>query len=191
LPFNSPDLRYARYFTQVSTDGVLSDAKILKYDGSPACTLAAGPTTAIFGFPFLENAGLTFWVDNYDPNSDTGDGMVGDPKTCSGMKFSSAIDYWFVKGDEQLVYTDSVHGAVSTLRVAKVTGGTLGAGQEIQTKIERKAWALLPNQEGMLFEIKSTAPDVDGIYYYKVGAVAGDGGVPGGDAAQPDASAGN
>jgi hypothetical protein len=194
LPFNSPDLRYGRYFDQVSTTVQgLTDSRILKYDMSAPCVLSASTTSAIFGFPFLENAGLTFWVDNYNQNSDTGDGMVGDPKDCSKKrKFSSAIDYWFVKNDEQLVYTDSVNNEVSTLKMAKIVAGDLGPEIILQTKIERKAWAVLPGQEAILFEIKSTSEAADGIYYYKVGAVAPtDGGAPASDAALPDASAGN
>jgi hypothetical protein len=193
LPFNSPDLRYARYVDgqSMAVQG-LTDSHILKYDGSPPCVLTSSLTSSIFGFPFLENAGLTFWVDNYDQNSDTGEGWVGDPKDCTSKKrrFSTAIDYWFVKGDEQLVYTDDVHNDVSTLRIAKIVNGDLGAGEQIQTKIERKAWALLPGQESILFEIKSTNIDVNGIYYYKVGAGggAGDAGTP---PAPADAGAGN
>ena len=199
LPFNSPDLRYGRYFVQASTtvQGI-TDSWILKYDMGVKCNLAPNPTSAIFGFPFLENAGLTFWVDNYNQNSDTGDGMLGDPADCSKKrKFSSAIDYWFVKNDDQMVYTDDVNNEVSTLRIAKVVNGDLGPGEVVQTKIERKAWALMSGQEAILFEIKSTSEPVDGIYYYKLGSGGGppaDGGLPDTtkpDAAQPDAAAGN
>jgi hypothetical protein len=171
LPFNSPDLRFGRYFSQESSVITgLNDAHILKYDGSPSCVLTASPTSAIFGFPFLENAGLTFWIDNYDQTNDTGDAMVASPVDCTSKKrkFASAVDYWFVKGDDQLVYTSDAVGAVSTLQVAKIVAGDLGAPTVLQTKIERKTWALLPNQEAVLYQINSGAAAVDGIYFMKL-----------------------
>jgi hypothetical protein len=171
LPFNSPDLRYGRYFSQTSSTVTgLTDARMMKYDGGSSCVLAVAPTASTFGFPFLENAGLTFWADNYDQNSDTGDGMVASPSDCTSKKrkFASAVDYWFVKGDDQLVYTADVAGDVSTLLVAKIVAGDLGPPTVLQTGIERKSWALLPNQEAVMYEIKSGSPSVDGVYFRKL-----------------------
>jgi hypothetical protein len=171
LPVNSPDLRFGRYFSAASSSiPGLTDSRILKYDQSPPCTLTASPTSVVFGAPFLDHAGLTFWTDNYDQNSDTGDGMLASPVDCAAKKrkFATAIDYWFVKGDDQLLYSDDVRGDVSTLRLSKIVGGDLAAPQVLQNQIERKGWAILPNQEAVLYEIRSGDSTVDGIYFLKL-----------------------
>ncbi|HEY0705413.1 MAG TPA: hypothetical protein VGG33_01360, partial [Polyangia bacterium] len=194
FPINSPDLRYGWWFqNQSMTLQGITDSRILKNDGTPGCTLTANPTAAVFGTPFLENAALTFWIENYNQETDTGDGWLASPADCTAKKrrFGTGVDFWFVKGDEQLVYTDSVtDGLTSTLRVSKVVNGDLGPATEVQKQIER-FFQLLPNQEGAIFQIKSgTSPMVDGIYYYKFGATAGtDGGVDAGADAGVDAAA--
>jgi hypothetical protein len=171
LPFNSPDLRYGRIFSLASTSVQgLTDAKIFKYDGSAACTLAPNPTSAIFGFPFLEHAALTFWADNYDQNSDSGDGMVASPSDCTSKrrKFATALDYWFIKGDDQLLYTDDVRGEVSTLRRSAIVAGDLALPETLQAGIERKSWAMLPNQAAVLYTLRGGNAATDGTYLLKL-----------------------
>ena len=52
------------------------------------------------------------------------------------------------------------------MRVAKIAGGELGAGEVIQRGIER-FFLMLPNQEGVVFRLASGSA-TDGIYYYKL-----------------------
>jgi hypothetical protein len=200
FPINSPDLRYGWYFQNQSTtlQGI-TDSRILKNDGTGTCTLTANPTASVFGAPFLETSALTFWVENYNQETDTGDGMLANPADCTAKKrkFASSVDFWFVKGDEQMVYSDEVKpdGLTSTLKVVKVVGGDLASPQVIQAQMER-FFQLLPNHEGVIFQIKSGSnATIDGIYYLKLGATAGtDGGADAGaDAADAavDAAAGN
>jgi hypothetical protein len=196
FPVNSVDLRYGWYFQMQSmTLQGITDSRILKNDGTGGCALTTATTASVFGSPFLENAALAFWIENYNADTDTGDGWLASPADCTTKKrkFGSGVDFWFIKGDEQMVLTDGVtDGVTSTLKVAKVANGDLGAPEEIQKQIER-FFQLLPNQEGVIFQIKSGSNEmVDGVYYYKLGGGGGnaDAGVDAGaDAA--DASAGN
>jgi hypothetical protein len=169
LPTNAPDLRHGWFFLNRALGMTpTTDSRVLHYDGTPGCTLSVAPTTTLFGAPFSDNSALSFWVDNYNVDSDTGDGMTASPTDCSSKKrrFALNIDYWFPKGDEQLVYTDDVTGTRSTLRVAKIVNGELGPGQVIQRQIDR-FFLLLPDQEGVVYRLASGSAD-DGVYYYKL-----------------------
>ena len=169
IPYHSPDLRYGRYFQTISmTIMGLTDSRILNYGSAARCNLTVNPTSTIFGAPFLDNAALTFWADNYDPNSQSAEGWVSSPEDCTTKKrkFATGIDQWFIRGDDQLVYTDGVQGEFSTLRVAKITAGDLGPGEIIQSGIPRQSWGLLPNQAAVLYQIRSSTEAADGIYYH-------------------------
>ncbi len=197
LPTYSPDQKAARYITKfadLGDDKIAFDHRILKADGT-GCTLLEAATGQVFGFPFLENASLTFWVDNYNPVSDTGDGMLASTTGTCGpkRKFSTGVDYWFVKGDEQLLYTDSVRGATSSMKLAKVISGGADLGPEtlIQEQIGRTSFGVLPQQEAILFQIDSTSDTANGIYYYKIGATAPTDGGAAEAGAPADAGRGN
>ncbi|HEY0714693.1 MAG TPA: hypothetical protein VGF45_18575 [Polyangia bacterium] len=198
FPVNSPDLKYGWYFqNQSMTLQGITDSRIIKNDGTGTCPLTTQATASLFGAPFLENSALTFWVENYNQETDTGDGMLASPADCTSKRrrFATGVDFWFIKGDEQMVYSDAVSpdALTSTLRVARVTNGDLGAPVDVQKQIER-FFQVLPNQEGLIYQIKSgSSPTVDGIYFYKIGAGAGaDGGVDAGaDAGVADAAPGN
>jgi hypothetical protein len=195
LPSNSPDLKHAWYFINRATGMTpTTDSRVLHYDGTAACTLAVTPNSTIFGAPFFDNSSLALWVDNYDPDSDTGEGMVASPTDCMSKKkrFAMKVDYWFTKGDDQLVYTDEVDESRSQLKIAKVVNGELGNGELIQKGIDR-FFQLLPQQEGAIFRIDSTSEAVNGIYYYKIGGTTTpttDGGAPADGAAPVDAPKG-
>ena len=88
--------------------------------------LTTATNSTLFGSPFLENAGLAFWVDNYNMDLDTGDGMTANQADCSNKKkFASNVDYWFLKGDNQIVYSDDVanDAATSTIKFATISNG--------------------------------------------------------------------
>lgn len=169
LPSNSFDLRYGAYYLSRAPAGAgATDARIVRNDRSAApCALTQSPNAAWFGAPFLENAALTFWTDNYDANTQTGDGMLASPTDCVSKKrkFASGIDYWFARRSEALVYTDDVAGSRSTLRFARVTadGSDLGPGEVVQAGIER-TFALLPGLRQAMFKMATGNPEVDGIY---------------------------
>jgi hypothetical protein len=192
LPSNSPDLKHGWYFLSRSEgDAPTTDSRVLHYDGTTACALSQATNSSIFGAPFFENSGLALWVDEYDSVTDTGTGYSAKPNDCTGKKrFASKVDYWFPRGDEQLVYTDAVDGPRSELKIAKVANGELQNGELIQKGIER-FFQLLPQQEGAIFRIESTMESANGLYYYKLPASssppAGDAGTPPGDAGASDA----
>ena len=80
-----------------------TDSWVIKSDGMGSCALTQTLASSIFGFPFLENAGLVFWMDNFDAATDSGEGWLANPDGCpaaSKKKFSNAIDFWFVDGDK-------------------------------------------------------------------------------------------
>jgi len=182
LPIYSPDLRF-NYFAKAVDEMVgTTDSWVIKSDGTGSCTLTQTLASSIFGFPFLENAGLVFWMDNFDAATDSGEGWLANPDGCpaaSKKKFSNAIDFWFVDGDKGMLYSDDSDGQRVSLRYAPFSGGTLVTGQPIQKQIDRM-FAIQPNYEGVMFSITSSNQTVDGVYYLKlpVGAApAGDGGV--------------
>ena len=180
IPSNSPDLRYGWYFKErnATLQGI-TDSHIVRNDGSGECALSSNATSSIFGAPFTDSANLTFWIDNYDQDTDTGDGMLANPADCSGIKrFSTKTDWWFVKGDEQILYADDVDQSTSTLKVAKLVNGDLGPPLVIQKQVER-SFRILLNQDAVLFRIESSSPTIDGLYYYSLtgGGGASDAGV--------------
>ena len=183
LPIYSPDLRF-HYFAKDVDDMVgTTDSWVLKTDGLTSCALTQTLASSIFGFPFLENAGLVFWMDNFDAATDSGEGWLANPDGCpaaSKKKFSNAIDFWFVDGDKGVLYSDDSDGLRVSLRYAPFQGGTLVTmATPIQRQIDRM-FAILPNYEGVMFSITSSNQMVDGVYYLKLpvgSGPAGDGGV--------------
>jgi hypothetical protein len=182
LPIYSPDLRF-NYFAKAVDENVgTTDSWVIKSDGMGACTLTQTLASSIFGFPFLENAGLVFWMDNFDAATDSGEGWLANPDGCpaaSKKKFSNAIDFWFVDGDKGMLYSDDSDGQRVSLRYAAYANGSLATGQPIQRQIDRM-FAIHSNYEGVMFSITSNTQSVDGVYYLKlpVGSTpAADGGV--------------
>jgi hypothetical protein len=191
LPIYSPDLRF-NYFAKAVDDQVgTTDSWVIKSDGTGSCSLTQTLASSIFGFPFLENAGLVFWMDNFDAATDSGEGWLANPDNPNGCplpagpagkrKFSNAIDFWFVDGDKAMLYSDDSDGQRVSLRYAPFSGGTLTTATPMQTKADRM-FAILPNYEGLLFSISSNNESVDGVYYLALppvpGGVAADAGAP-------------
>jgi hypothetical protein len=193
VPVFSPDLRYSYFAKDFDEDVGTSDSWVARNDGSGSCDLTRALTSSIFGSPFLRNGGLVFWVDNIDIDTDSGEGWLAEPQDCRTQrkKFSNAIDFWFLYRDEMMVYSDESDGFVVTLRFAPIANGKNWPAQPtiVQRGVER-LFAVLPNFEGVLFNIASGADDVDGLYYYKLpaaGSAPRDGGAT--DAGRADAGA--
>lgn len=187
IPGNSLDLRYGWYFqNRAPAPAGTTDARVLRNDKSgPPCALSQSPNSTLFGSPFNDDASLTFWVDNYDDGTQTGDGMVASPTDCMAKKrkFSTKVDYWFTKGAEGLIFTDDVNRTRSTLKIARFNGGDLAAPETLQVGLER-TFALLPGFNQLMFKVASSDPAVDGIYILPLSfsGSTGDAGTPPADA---------
>jgi hypothetical protein len=193
VPVFSPDLRYSYFAKEFDEDIGTSDAHVAKSDGSGSCVLSNSLTATIFGYPFLRSSGIMFFVDNVDLETDSGEGWHADPATCRKSRFSNNIDFWFVYRDEGIVYSDGSDGEVVTLRYAQVADGKTWPANgpiEVQRQAER-IFVVLPNFEGVLFNLSTGVESLDGFYHqplpFGTTAAPADGGVA--DAAMPDSSA--
>ena len=170
FPVNSPDLRYGWYFeTRSQNYSGITDSWLLRNDGTGSCALSMNPTSAGgWGPLFAPDSSLVLWVDNYDRDTDSADGMLASPGDCTTgkRKFASRIDWWVMAGD-RLLYADDVVDTRSTLRVATIGGGQLGAATVIQVGSDRAA-RTLPDLEAVLFRIDGSSADIDGIYMRKL-----------------------
>jgi hypothetical protein len=169
LPLPSGNLIHSYYATTQADMIATTDSNVTKNDGTVGCSLQSQPTSALFGFPFTKSAALAFWMDNYDQATDSGQGWMASAANCQGKRmFTSNVDYWFVNGDDALLYSDEGDGQTAALKYAPITNlSTVGTGQPIQRQINRTFW-ILPNYEGVIYGITSTSAAANGIYYAKL-----------------------
>jgi hypothetical protein len=174
VPILSTDFKWGFYAREFDEDTGLSDAWIARLDDQPrVCALTMGLEASIFGAPFNRSAGLTFWADNIDLDTDSGEGWAASPDGCSNKRqFSNAVDFWFVYRDEGMVLSDDSDGDVVTLRVLKFAndGKQLASnrGMELQKTVDR-IYSVLPSFEGTIFSISVSSDDKqNGLYYMKL-----------------------
>ncbi len=195
----SSDLRYTFFSRDVNEQTDLADAFVARNNEAtaevpaPLCALQTDRSTALFGSPFLKSAGLVLWMDEVDPNTLIGKGMVANPADCSGKRqFATDLDYWFVANDDGVVFSDETDIDIVSLRYARVTGGNVWPATgpvKVQGQMRRVYSLLLPKYDVAVIEIDQ-GNDTDGVYYVKLPLqepVTPDGGADTGSA--PDAGA--
>jgi hypothetical protein len=163
------DLKYLYFYKEFDMDnGSTTDGYIVKTDGlTPPCTLTSTLESDQFGAPFTRNGNLVFWADNIDQIDGVGEGWVATPEGCAGRKkFSDKMDFWFLHGDDGMVYSDEGVLDYSALKFMTFPGGTsVGSPTVVQTQVSR-IYAILPNFNGIIFTIVNSSAEKDGLYSY-------------------------
>jgi hypothetical protein len=178
------DLKYLYYYKDFNQDnGSTTDGHIALTDGSmTSCPLTMSLDSDQFGSPFNRSGTQVFWTDNVDQIDGVGEGWVGSTAGCANKhKYSDKMDFWFIKGDDGMVYSDEGVADYSALKYALFNGGTtlVGEPHAIQKQVNR-IYAILPNFEALIFNIVNSAEANDGLYMYSMVPFAGastDGGV--------------
>ena len=130
-----------------------------------------------------------FWVDNIDPFDDVGEAWVANPDNCAARRqWTTGMDFWFLRGSDAILFTDSGSFETATLKYVQINGTTLGTPVEIQRQVER-VYGVLPGFEAVLFNL--IGGQFKGLYAYKkvpAGTVTADAGAPR-DSSAPDEAA--
>jgi hypothetical protein len=165
----SPDLRFSLLTTQYDAANGTTDAVIIKNDGTGRCALASGPTTDLFGGAFLAHGGRVFWADHLDPKTGAAEGWLANPDGCADkQKFGEEVDFWFLAGDDGLVFSDTPTTSSSNLRFAKLAAGAqlpAGGPSTIKEGVGRVYAPLGADRDYVIFQIATGGAD-DGIYAY-------------------------
>ena len=167
MPIYSQDLRYSYYNKSFDQDIGTADSHVVNNTTGVSCALTTSLQSSIFGQPFTASAGLVFWVDNFNQATQAANGWLASPSDCmtARRQFATAADFWFINGDDRLVYSDQSDGVVVTLRHAPILGGIdLGPPVEIQRGVGR-LFGILPDFSGVLFTLATGNPEVDGVYH--------------------------
>jgi hypothetical protein len=163
------DLKYLYYYKDFNMDnGSTTDGYIVKTDGSmTSCTLTTTLDSDQFGAPFTRNGQLVMWADNIDQIDGVGEGWVATPEGCAGRKkYSDKMDFWFLHGDDGMVYSDEGVLDYSALKYMTFPGGnSVGTPTLIQQQVNR-IYAILPNFNGIIYTIVNSSADKDGLYSY-------------------------
>jgi hypothetical protein len=162
----SPDERFSIVHTQFVTDDI-SDAIVVKNDGTGRCALAMGPTAAQLGVSFLPHSGRVFWADNVDRNTLIGSGWMANPDGCTDkQQFSPGAELWFFAGDKGLLFSEPGMGNTSTLNSAKLSPGfPAGGATTLRMGIDLIYAPLGPDLNYVVYQMTSGGPD-DGLYVY-------------------------
>lgn len=198
----SNDLRYTFFNRNINEQTGLADAYVARNEEAtaqapaPSCALQTRLATDLYGTPFLDKAGLVFWVDDVDPNVLVGKGMVANPADCSGkQQYANDIDFWFTVNDEGLIFSDDTDIDIVSLRYARVPDGKtwpVTGPVKVQDQASRIYSMTLPTYNLMLVQIDQGFPS-DGIYYVNLPfggpPVPVDGGAPDGGASDGGADA--
>ncbi|HEX3693963.1 MAG TPA: hypothetical protein VH374_01130 [Polyangia bacterium] len=165
----SPDGRFSFLQTQFNNTTLLSDARVVRNDGTGNCALAPGTTSDVYGDQFLPGGGLVFWADNVDPNTGAAEGWLANPDGCSAkQKFATDVDFWFAAGDAGLIFSDNVGPTTSTVRFAKLGAGAAwpAAGSTvIRAGADRVFGLLEPDRQYVIFDVNAGGAD-DGLWIY-------------------------
>jgi hypothetical protein len=180
----SRDQKYVYYYKDFNMDnGSTTDGYIVKTDGmQTSCTLTMSLDSDQFGTAFTQNSQLVFWVDNVDQVDGVGEGWVANPDGCMNKhKFSDRMDFWFLHGNDGMVFSDEGVLDYAALKYVTFPGGnTVGAPTLIQQQVNR-IYAILPNFDSIIFTIVGAPAATDGLYSYAripfAGPVNTDGGV--------------
>jgi hypothetical protein len=160
------DLKYLYYYKDFNQDnGATTDGYIAKTDGTmTSCTLTATLDSDQFGSPFSEDGSRVFWTDNIDQIDGVGEGWTASTEGCTlRRKYSDKMDFWFVRHNDGLVFSDEGTADHSALKVAPYA--TLATPTVIQRQVYR-IYALIPDARAVLFTIINSPADQDGIYWY-------------------------
>jgi hypothetical protein len=165
----SPDQRFSLLQTRAGAAAELSDAVIIKNDGSGRCQLSEGTAAGQFGAAFLPHSSRVLWADHVNPDTLEGQGWLGNPDGCGDkQKFGELVDFWFIAGDGGFIFSDSATETTSTLRYLRLgPGGQLPAGGAslIREKVGRVYAPLGADRNHVIFQVADGGPD-DGIYAY-------------------------
>jgi hypothetical protein len=132
-----------------------------------SCTLTSTLESDQFGSPFTRNGQQVFWADNIDQIDGVGEGWMANPEGCAGRrKWADKIDFWFLRNNDGMVFSDQGMLDYASLEVVTFPGGnTLGTPARIQGQVNR-IYGVLPDFKGLLFTVVNSPPDSDGIYLY-------------------------
>jgi hypothetical protein len=165
----SRDLRFVYYYKDFSMDtGTTTDGYVARTDGSQvSCTLTTTLDSDQFGAPFTQNGALVFWADNIDQIDGVGEGWVANPDGCTGRKkFADKMDFWFLRNNDGMVYSDQAALDFATLEYLTFpAGNSLSPPTAIQGQVNR-IYAVLPDFKGLLFTVVNSPASSDGIYLY-------------------------
>jgi hypothetical protein len=165
----SRDLKYLYFYKDFDMDnGSTTDGYIVKTDGSATpCTLTSTLESDQYGAPFTRNGKLVMWADNIDQIDGVGEGWAASPENCAGRKkFSDKMDFWFLHGDDGMVYSDEGVLDYSALKYMTFPmNSTVGTPTLIQQQVNR-IYAILPNFDGLIYTIVNSSADKDGLYSY-------------------------
>jgi hypothetical protein len=164
----SRDLKYVYFYKEFDMDTGFTDGYIVKTDGSNMpCALTETLTSDQFGAPFSRNGSQVFWVDNIDTVDGVGEGWTATPEGCTGKKkFSNRMDFWFLHGDNGMVFSDE--GLADSATVKYMTfpnGNSTGPVTTIQPQVNR-IYGILLNYESIIYNIYDAPADKDGLYSY-------------------------
>jgi hypothetical protein len=147
-------------------NGSTTDSYVVKTDGSmTTCTLTITLDADQFGAPFTPNGSLVFWVDNIDQIDGVGEAWVANPDGCTGRrKYADRMDFWFLRGNDGMVFSDQGQLDYSTLEAMPFPGGnSLGTATALQPQVNR-IYGIVPDFKGILFTVVNSPASTDGIY---------------------------
>jgi hypothetical protein len=163
------DLRFLYFYKDFDQDNqTTTDGYIVRTDGSATpCTLTSTLESDQFGSPFTQNGSMVLWVDNIDQIDGVGEGWMANPEGCTGRrKFADKMDFWFLHGNDGMVYSDQATLDYSTLEVMTFPGGnTLGTPTAIQSQVNR-IYGVLPDFKGLIYTVVNSPASSDGIFLY-------------------------
>ena len=186
----SRDQKLLYFYRDFNMDnGSTTDGYIVKTDGTmESCSLTTTLESDQFGSPFSRNGQLVLWADNIDQIDGVGEGWVANPdptgrnmQGCNGRKkYSDKMDFWFLHGDDGMVYSDEGVLDYSALKFMTFPGGnSVGSPTLIQQQVNR-IYAILPGFEGIIYTIVNSTAEKDGLYGWTMIPFAGPIGVDGG-----------
>jgi hypothetical protein len=165
----SRDLKYLYFYKDFDMDnGTTTDGYIVKTDGSATpCELTSTLESDQFGTPFTRSGQMVLWADNIDQIDGVGEGWVANPEGCTNKKkFSDKMDFWFLHGDDGMVYSDEGVLDYSALKYMTFPmGKDVGSPNLIQQQVNR-IYAILPNFDALIYTIVNSSADKDGLYSY-------------------------
>jgi hypothetical protein len=166
MGITSPDLRYSYI------PGFRGGARVARNDGTGECTLPnvpAGMWNAL-DQPFLDNGGLLFWAEAFDPTTQSSEGWLVDPADCTtGLRrFAHALDFGFADGEAGLLYSDRSDGTTATIRYARITGNVFPAEPQVLQERAHRLFGIVGPFLGVLVALDLGAGSIDGIYYHPI-----------------------
>jgi hypothetical protein len=162
----SPDLRYSLIRTQANATTRITDAQIIKNDGTGRCTLSTEMDDTARGVSFLAHSGLVLWPEKRNPTTLAAEGWLANPDGCKDkVKYGDAVDFWFTAADRAILYGDMARVDVSaSLRLARLTAAPpwlAGPPTAIGDNGAPVYAPLLPELDYVVYQVPE-----DGLYIY-------------------------